>query len=232
LPRIRVVLVRPETAANVGATARVVRNTGLGSIALVSPGDWRTVECWRTAWGAHEVLEQAQVYAELSAALAGCAYVGGFTGRQDRGVASLDVRDMAGELASLAPDEEAALVFGPEGPGLTLAELALCGRRVRIPAHTDQPSLNLSHAVMVAGYEVFRAGRRPDPATRRATHAEKERLLAMLAAGLRALRALPADDTDGYFREWRALAQRTDLTVRELHMLEHVARKMLERGDG
>ena len=52
-------LVRPETPANVGATARIVRNTGLATVALVSPGDWRNVECWRTAWGAHDLLEEA-----------------------------------------------------------------------------------------------------------------------------------------------------------------------------
>jgi TrmH family RNA methyltransferase len=232
LPRVRVVLVRPETPANVGATARIVRNTGLTTVALVSPGDWRSVECWRTAWGAHDVLEKAQVFPELDAALAGCAYVAAFSGRHDRGVPALDVREMAAELARLDPDAEAALVFGPEGAGLTLAELALCGRRVRIPAHAGQPSLNLSHAVMVAGYEVFRAGRRLEHAPRRATHDEKERLLVLLRAGLRALEALPADNTDGYFREWRALVQRADLTPRELRLLEHMARKMVERGRG
>ena len=48
---VRVVLVRPETPQRRGA-ARVVRNTGLAGLDLVDPGDWRTVECWRTAWGA------------------------------------------------------------------------------------------------------------------------------------------------------------------------------------
>jgi TrmH family RNA methyltransferase len=221
--------VRPETPANVGATARVVRNAGLHALALVSPGDWRTVECWRTAWGAHEVLERAEVFPGLAAAVSGCAYVAAFTGRRDRGVPCLDVRDMAADVAGLAAGEEAALVFGPETMGLKLDELALCGRRVRIPAHSDQPSLNLSHAVMVAGYEIFRARRRPVTAPRRATHDEKERLLGLLRDGLRSLHALPADNTDGFFQEWRALFQRLDLTPKELRLLEHMARKMARR---
>lgn len=232
MPRVRVVLVRPETPANIGAAARIVRNTGLTAVALVSPGDWRIVECWRTAWGAHDVLERTQVFSELGSALAGCSYVAGFSGRRDRGVPCLDVRDMADELARLAPEEEAALVFGPETAGLTLAELALCGQRVRIPAHADQPSLNLSHAVMVAGYEVFRASRRLEPSPRRATHEEKERLLELLRGGLRSLEALPAENTDGFFQEWRALFQRIDLTPKEVRLLEHMARKMVERGRG
>jgi len=225
---VRVVLVRPESSTNVGATARIVRNAGLDAMALVSPGDWRDVECWRTAWGAHDVLERAHVFADLAAAVSGCAYVAAFTGRRDRGVPSLDVRDMAADVAGLPADQEAALVFGPETAGLKLAELALCGRRVRIPAHPDQPSLNLSHAVMVAGYEVFRARLRPETGPRRATHEEKERMIGLLRDGMRSLHALPPDGGGG-FDEWRALFQRADLTSREVRMLEHMARKMARR---
>ena len=231
MARVCVVLVRPETPANVGASARIVRNAGLDSLRLVEPGDWRTLECWRTAWGAHEVLERATVHAELAAALADCGYVAALSGRRDPGVASLDVRDMAAELAALDPDERVALVFGPETHGLTLAELALCGRRVRIPAHPEQPSLNLSHAVMVAAYEVFRAGRRQDAAPRLATHQEKERLLGLLRDGLQAIGALPAANREARFQEWRALVQRAHLTPGEARLLEHAARKMaLRRG--
>jgi len=230
VPRVRVVLVRPETPANVGAAARAIRNTGLDALWLVAPGDWRSVECWRTAWGAHEVLEQTQVVGDLAAALAGCAYVAGLTQRRERGVASLDVRAMADEIAALGPDEPAALVFGPETHGLSIEELALCGRRARIPAHPEQPSLNLSHAVMVAAYETFRAARHREPATRRATHDEKERLLGLLREGLRAIQALPDANTEGYFQEWRAMLQRADLTPRELRLLEHMARRMQRHG--
>jgi tRNA C32,U32 (ribose-2'-O)-methylase TrmJ len=86
--------------------------------------------------------------------------------------------------------------------------------------------LNLSHAVMVAAYEVFRAGRRSAPGSRRATHDEKARLLVLLREGLLALGALPAVNTDGYFEEWQALFTRADLTPKEVRLLEHMARKM------
>jgi len=226
LPRVRIVLVRPEAPVNVGAAARIVRNTGLCGLDLVGPGDWRTVECWRTAWGAHEVLEQARVFADLAAAVATASYVVGFTGRREKGVPALDVRDAAAEAAGLAPEDEAALVFGPETSGLTQDEMALCGRRAFIPSHPDQPSLNLSHAVMIAAYELFRAAGLTPPGPRRATHAEKEALLGLLRDGLLALQALPAGDALSYFREWRELVQRADLTPRELRLLEHMARKM------
>jgi len=226
LPRVRVVLVRPEAPVNVGAAARIVRNTGLEGLDLVDPGDWRTLECWRTAWGAQDVLEQARVFPDLASAVSPSGYVLGFTGRREKGVPALDVRDAAAEVAALAPEDAAALVFGPETSGLAREELAVLGRRAFIPSHPGQPSLNLSHAVMIAGYEVLRARGRVPPGPRRATHAEKEALLELLRAGLGALQALPPDNAESYFREWRALVQRMDLTPREVRLLEHMARKM------
>ncbi len=223
---VDVVLVRPESAANIGAAARVVRNTGLRGLRLVAPGDWRTVECWRTAWGAHEVLEEARVFPDLASAVADAHVVMAFSGRRDPGVALVDVREAAEEVAARRADETACLVFGPETHGLSLEELAWCGRRAVIPSHAGQPSLNLSHAVMVAAYEVFRARARPAPLPRRATAEEKEAMLALLEEGLLALGALPRVGTDAFFLEWRALFARADLTPKEVRLIEHLARKM------
>jgi tRNA/rRNA methyltransferase len=209
----------------VGACARVVRNAGLEGLDLVAPGDWRTVDCWRTAWGAQEVLEQAREFPDLASALAESTYVAALSGKRDP-VPVLDVRDMAGEVAGLGADERASLVLGPETSGLTLEELALCGRRARIPSHPDQPSLNLSHAAMIVAYEVYRAGHRPEAALRRASHGEKERMLGLLREGLLASGALPSRNTDGFFQEWRALFTRADLTPKEVRLLEHLARKL------
>jgi tRNA/rRNA methyltransferase len=227
LARLRIVLVRPETSANVGACARLVRNTGAHGLDLVAPGDWRTVDCWRTAWGAPEVLEEARVFGDLGAALRGVSLAVALTGRRPSGRSVVDVREAAAEIAGLARDEPAAFVFGPETHGLTNEEIALCGRCATIPSHGGQPSFNLSHAVAIAAYEVFRASRRGAPPPRpRATHDQKEHLLGLLREGLLAIEALPRVETDGYFAEWRALVQRSDLTAKELKLLEHLARKM------
>lgn len=227
---VRVVLVRPTSPANVGAAARVVRNTGLEGLDLVRPGDWRTLECWRTAWRAQEVLEQARVFDTVEAAVAGASYVAGLSGRKPGGAPALEVREMAGEVAALGSQDRVALVFGPETSGLTDAELLACGRRAFIPSHPRQPSLNLSHAAMVAAYEVYRASRRPPEKPRRATSAEKEGLLTAWRAALEAMEALPLANPDGAFSAWRALLQRADLTPREVGLFEHVARKMVQHG--
>ena len=227
MARVRVVLVRPETSVNVGACARIVRNAGAEGLDLVAPGDWRTVDCWRTAWGAQDVLEEARVFPGLAPALAGAALAVAFTARRPPNAPAVDVRDAASAVAALGPEERAALAFGPEAAGLTNDEIALCGRCATIPSHPAQPSFNLSHAVAIAAYEMHRAARhRADEAPRTATHDEKEQMLARLRQGLLAIGALPSVNTDGYFREWRSLLQRTKLTPKELRLLEHAARKM------
>jgi tRNA/rRNA methyltransferase len=231
MARLRVVLVRPENPVNVGACARLVRNAGAAGLDLVAPGEWRTVECWRTAWGGQDVLESAAVFPDLPSALRGAALAVGFTGRSVSGASPLDVRDAAEEIASLRAEDDAALVFGPETSGLTAAELARCGRRARIPSHPAQPSFNLSHAVAIALYEARRAVSVPFAGLpRRATHDEKEHLLTLLREGLLAVGALPDANPEGYFREWTALVHRTDLNPRELKLLEHMARKMVQAG--
>jgi tRNA/rRNA methyltransferase len=226
LAAVRVVLVRPGSPANVGATARVVRNTGLQGLDLVAPGDWRTLECWRTAWRAHEVLEEARVFERVSAAVAEATYVVALSGRAPGGAPALEAREMAAEIASLAAEDRVALVFGPESSGLSDEELDACGRRAFILSHPDQPSLNLSQAVMVAAYEVYRAGRRPPAQVRRASAAEKDAMLALWREGLEAIEALPPQNAESAFEVWRTLIRRADLTPREVRLFEHVARKM------
>jgi TrmH family RNA methyltransferase len=222
---VRIVLVRPEHSANVGAVARAVANTGLAGLDLVAPGDWRTVDCWRTAWGAAGVLEQARVFRDLRDAVAQATYVVALS-RRESDVLTLDVRAAAAEIAALPPDAQAALVFGPEASGLSLDELAQCGRVAFIPSHPAQPSLNLSHAVMIAAYEVFRSTVPAAPRPQLATHAEKERVLALLTRGLDAMHALWDAERGVYARLWRGLIHRMDLVPRETRLLAHMARKM------
>jgi tRNA/rRNA methyltransferase len=227
LPRVRVVLVRAENSANVGACARVVRNAGLEGLDLVAPGDWRTVDCWRSAWGAQDVLEEARVFPDLLSALATAVLTIALSGRRPASGPTVDVREAVSRIGGLAREDRAALVFGPETSGLTNDEVALCGLCARIPSHPAQPSYNLSHAVAIAAYETLRVSPRGEgPSPARATHDDKERALDLLRQGLLAVRALPAVRTESRFREWRALVQRADLTPKEVRLLQHLARKM------
>lgn len=234
MPLVRVVLNHPERAENVGAAARAIVNTGLDGLDLVAPCDYRTVEAWRMAWRAEDVLEQARVFESLPEALAGASYVAGLAGREGRRVEPITPRQMARELAALDEQAVAAIVFGRESKGLSEEELCLCQRRVRIPSHPRQPSLNLAQAVMVAAYEIFLATSEPKPsgpgAPPRAAHEESERALASLKEALLEIGFLPADNPEIRFVEWRELFGRAGLTPRETRVLFAFARRVKNVG--
>ena len=223
---VRAVLVRPELPRNVGAAARAAANMGLAGLDLVEPGDWRTVECWRMAWGGQELLEQARVFDTLADAVADAQYTAGLSGRKPTRVRPITVREMGGEVASLPEDATVAIVFGPESKGLKEKDLLLCQRRVVIPTALRQPSLNLAQAVMVAAYEVFSSQTTPELPLERARAEDVETALSALREGMLALGFLPTDNPDARFVEWRELFGRAGLTPRELLLMLALARRM------
>lgn len=232
MARVRVVLNRPETASNVGAVARVISNTGLAGLDLVEPCDFRTVEAWRMAWRSEDVLEQVRVFESLEAARANAVYVAGFAGRKGTKVEPITPRQMAAEIAALDETAGAAIVFGCESRGLTEEELGLCQRRVRIPSHPRQPSLNLAQAVMVAAYEIFLASE-DAPAVRtpeRAAAGEADLALGAFRDALLEIGFLPADHPEARFVEWREIFGRAGLTPRETRVLLALARRIQNVG--
>ncbi len=232
MARVRVVLNRPESASNVGAVARVISNTGLAGLDLVQPCDFRTVEAWRMAWRSEDVLEQIRVFENLEEARANAVYVAGFAGREGKKVEPITPREMAREIAALDESAQAAIVFGCESRGLTEEELGLCQRRIRIPSHPRQPSLNLAQAVMVAAYEIYLASSDAlaPTAPERATAAEAERSLGLFRDALLEIGFLPADHPESRFVEWRELFGRAGLTSRESRVLLALARRIQNVG--
>lgn len=231
MAQVHLVLVRPRRPENIGAVARVIGNTGLAGLRLVDPGDWRTVEAFRMAWQAEDVLENAQVFATLVEAVGGCRLVAGLSGRGRERIRHLTPRELAGEIAAAEADADVAVVFGNESSGLTLEERQLCQRQVRIPASPRQPSLNLAQAAMIAAYEIFLAtGPPPEEPVRRATAEQAERALLTLRDAMLAVGFLPPEKPESRFAEWRELFGRAGLTERETRMLMAFTRRVKDAG--
>jgi TrmH family RNA methyltransferase len=183
------------------------------------------------AWRSEDVLEQVRVFDSLEAARANAVYVAGFAGREGRKVEPITPRQMAAEIAALDENAEAAIVFGCESRGLTEEELGLCQRRVRIPSHPIQPSLNLAQAVMIAAYEIFLASGEPRPTRpERATAGEAALALGAFREALIEIGFLPADHPESRFVEWRELFGRAGLTARETRVLLALARRVQNVG--
>ena len=164
LDNIKVVLVEPATPANVGAAARVLKNTGISRLALVSPASpWDTPETRWTAHASGDILDNCEQHEELTSALAEAHLVVGTTHRHGRfRKVSNDYRAVLSEAAALARSHEVAVVFGREKDGLWRRELTHCHRLVTVPSAVAYPSFNLSHAVLLVAHELFLATARVD----------------------------------------------------------------------
>jgi tRNA/rRNA methyltransferase len=155
---VRIVLVRPRDPRNVGAACRAMKCMGLRDLAIVVEGLLDPSQARVLAHNAEDVLERAVVCKDLSEAIGDAVLVAGTTRRRGRNRKYFSVfpEQLAERIASIG-NGTVAVLFGNEENGLTDEELARCNLAVTIPASPELLSLNLSHAVQVICYEIFRA---------------------------------------------------------------------------
>lgn len=159
LKSLEIVLVHPETPRNVGSVARACKNFGVGRICIVGSPEI-LVDGWAkaTAHSSTELLDSARFVATLEEALAPHSFVIGTANRVRKGkLPPLQLpHEVLPDLGLATRSGTCAIVFGPESRGLTDMDLACCTRLMRIPTEVDQPSLNLSQAVLVTLQECWR----------------------------------------------------------------------------
>jgi tRNA C32,U32 (ribose-2'-O)-methylase TrmJ len=110
----------------------------------------------------HPLLDGLRRVDSLQEAIGDCSFVVGTTMRTLPGRARLDPRELAAFVGARG-DRTWALVFGAESNGLMNEDLEHCHAMSFIPTSDDQPSLNLSQAVVVYAQELASApqGREP-----------------------------------------------------------------------
>ncbi|MGV2829547.1 RNA methyltransferase [Myxosarcina sp. GI1(2024)] len=157
LANIKIVLVEPAGALNVGSIARIMKNMGLSNLVLVNP-QCRHLdnEARKMAVHAVEVLERATVVDSLPAALTGCQRAIATTVRNRSLPTKLESPSVALPWL-LTPNFKAALIFGAEQRGLSNSELKYAQRFVCINSNPAYPSLNLAQAVAICAYELYQS---------------------------------------------------------------------------
>jgi tRNA/rRNA methyltransferase len=154
LHHIRIVLVEPAGALNIGSIARVMKNMGLSQLVIVNPQcDVNGEEATRMSVHAIDLLQSARIVPDLPTALAGCTKVIATTARE-RAIPTLLETPRQALPWLVESNEPTALIFGREDSGLTNAELNYATRYLRIPVGSEYSSLNLAQAVGVCAYEL------------------------------------------------------------------------------
>ncbi len=157
--RIAVVLVEPIYEENIGYVARVMKNFGVKELVLVNPKCNLGLEAIKRSMHARDVLENASLVDSLEKVISRYDIVFGTTGKHGKRFSQVRRFITPEVLAERIKRFEGsiALVFGREDKGLTNKELAMCDGVVTIPANPEYPILNLSHAIAVILYEVYKA---------------------------------------------------------------------------
>ena len=183
LSNVRIVLVQTFHPGNIGASARAMKTMGLEHLTLVNPRCFPDDEATRLAAGGEDIVTAARVVGTLAEGVADCVQVIGASARlRNLPLPHFDEPDdMARHAIDSVEQGPVALVFGRERFGLTNDEIRHCTHQVSIPANPDYGVLNISQAVQVLCYELFRAhARRQDgshrPSTKQAPLPDRQQL--------------------------------------------------------
>lgn len=155
LSQIRIILVEPAGALNVGSVARVMKNMGFNQLILVKPHCNPSDEDARhMAVHGVDVLENAILVNSLPEALTGCQRAIATTAHSRSLNTPFETPRQALPWL-LDSHSNTALIFGPEDRGLSNQELNYAQRFISIPANPEYSSLNLAQAVAVCVYELY-----------------------------------------------------------------------------
>jgi tRNA/rRNA methyltransferase len=216
-----VVLVEPQSPGNIGMVCRAMKNMGLTRLRLVAGCDRQHPDATMFAVSARDLLERAECYPTLAAALADTTISVGTTRRTGKYRQELLTPPQVATTLHQRGEGIAALVFGREDHGLSTEELSLCTMQATIPSHDDCGSLNLAQAVLIFCYELFgAAGHHPvDQYRQPAPSGEQEAFFTHLEATLDRIGFLNPQNPAHIMRYLRRLFFRAGLDSREVSIL-------------
>jgi len=223
---LRIVLVEPREAGNVGAAARVMKNFGFEDLWIAGEHpELHPLAGW-WASGADDVVERAHFTPTLFDALKDAHVTVATTSLRGRTIeATLGPFDVARLNASLQRDQTLALVFGREDSGLTGEEVALCQHTAAIPTNANFPTMNLAQAIGVFSFAASTI--ESAPRARALPAAEMvERMHERVQSLLVEIGFLHANNPDRIYDELRAILTRADLDEREATILLGIIRQM------
>ena len=246
LNKIIIVLDHPDESRNIGAACRAMANNDISELRIVGKKEDYDIEHIHTlAIHAAPIFDKANFYESIKEATADCAICAGTTRRTGKKRGKLLLPEEFAEMAEKitgspgkngAGDDETAsggnvaVVFGNERTGLTDEQLDQCNVGVTIPSSDNFGSLNLSHAIQIICYHLFRESLRQN----------NKRLAGYTPLSLQRIDKSVQIITDnmqkvGFFKMpgredmenfWRSLLSRASLSESEAQYLEKIFTKI------
>lgn len=184
MKNIVIILDHPDEPRNIGAACRAMANNDIKELRIVGRReDYDTEKVHTLAIHAAYIFDKAGFYDDINAASADCSLSAGTTRRRGKNrkgklllpeefarqadlITGSSDDEIApdgapGDYAASSTEAESkggkiAVIFGNERTGLTDEQLDMCTLGVAIPSSNEFGSLNLSHAVQIICYHLFR----------------------------------------------------------------------------
>lgn len=219
---VSIILIEPEHSSNVGATARVMANFDFNELVLVNPKcdhlDKDAV--LRAKHSALKILKNAKVrdfsYLKNFDYLIGTTAKIGTDYNIPRSPLSLE------ELADKVKiNKKIGLIFGREGIGLRNKEIEICDFIVTIPTSKNYETMNVSHAVAIVLYEIYKK-KGIDRVREKILFAgknEKEAFLKKVDGVLSKMSFATKEKKETQKQVWKRMLGKAMLTKRELNAL-------------
>lgn len=161
LDRIQIVLVDTQDGANIGSVCRAMKTMGLSNLVLVTNREYDENRVATLALHAKDLWENRIEYKTLEEALKNSVMTFASTRRHGKNrKASYVTPEQLAEIVSEIGTGTISIVFGRESDGLTDEEVKLCNQVVTIPTSDKFPSLNLSQAVQIVTYCLFKGNKK------------------------------------------------------------------------
>jgi len=152
------ILVNPQLGENIGSCARALKNFGFSNLNIISPRDgWPNTKARMTSVGAFNVIKSAKIYNNVEDAIKKFDLIFA-TSARSRDINKKHI-SIVSFIKTLAKNKNSniGIMFGPEASGLSNHDLSLSNFIIQIPTSSKLTSLNLSHAVIIISYEIYRS---------------------------------------------------------------------------
>ena len=152
-----IILIDPQLGENIGMVARAMLNCGLTDLRLVRPRDgWPSEKATKASSGADLVIEKARLFNNTSEAIGNLSLVFAATKRErDMTKNAVTLEKAAKEITDVG-EIGCGVLFGGEANGLTNDDVSLANSVLTISLNPEFSSLNLSQAVLLIAYEIFK----------------------------------------------------------------------------
>ena len=231
LKNIAIVLVRPDESRNVGAVCRAMANNGMSRLRIVgNREDYNDERVRVLAIHAAPIWEKAEFFDSISEAVKDCVLAAGTTRRRGKKRGKLLLPEEFADTCSsaLGSDEgpKVAAVFGNERTGLTEEELDECTMGVTIPSDAGFGSLNLSHAVQIICYEIFRKSSAVSPGIVPVSLGRLEKTTSVICESLQKIGFFKLAGRDDMEKFWRDILSRGGVSEGEAQYIEKTFSKI------